>query len=749
MTKTHQSLSLLFALVLSLFSFGVEVNAQCVVNIHPTPQKMIKTGCTVDIPEFIQLNSTKRVNSINKEKLESLFTNHKSNSKFKITIGLLGDKEVKAYRKRIPDNKEGYFLRVGKDGVVVAANEQRGLYYGLLTLEQLLDDNKLPLLEIEDYPDIEFRGVVEGFYGTPWSFEKRMSQIKFYGDTKQNTYIYGPKDDPYHSSPNWRKPYPQDEAENIKQLVNQANRNNVNFVWAIHPGKDIKWNDEDRDQLLGKFQAMYDLGVRSFAVFFDDISGAGTIAQKQAELLNYIDNEFIQKKEGTTPLVMCPTEYNRGWTNIERGYLPTLGKLLNSSIHIMWTGDGVISEITDEGLAWVNEHLQRPAYIWWNFPVSDYVRDHMLVGKVYGNSQTIQNDMSGFVANPMEYAEASKIAIHQVADYTWNMAKFNSNPDNTNEAWEKAIQTVMPKNFNALYTFAKHSSDLGPNGHGFRREESVEIEPLIKSVLNSVELNKLSKENLTKLNKEFFEIVAATDQLLASNENPSLMEEIEPWVLQLRNVATTGLAANNLITGYFEKDNELFLNSFRHIGALKKLYYKNDQTFNQNPYQPGAKAGTLVLIPYIDAVYTQLADKYNTRENSNLVAEVNYCPHELNSDLSQVKNIALQVRTNRIILPRILEVINWNKDKSIGIVLDEVRETQQLQFNIKSDEPVEEWLLVETSTDGKDWDKIDYTSDKNRVNIKLNNKKAKHIRLINNKENKTVHMEGITLSIVL
>ena len=749
MTKTQQRLSLLFTLVLTLFFYSGETKAQCEINVHPSPQKIIKTGCTIDIPESVQLKSTKSVNSFNQDKLASLFSNNKAHSKFKIIIGLRSDKDLKPYRKRVPQNEEGYFLRIGKEGVILSANNQRGIHYGLLTLEQLITDNKLPLLEIEDYPDVKFRGVVEGFYGTPWSFEKRMSQIKFYGDTKQNTYIYGPKDDPYHSSPNWRKPYPEKEAENIKHLVEQANLNHVNFVWAIHPGLDIKWNDEDRDHLVSKFQAMYDLGVRSFAVFFDDISGAGTIAQKQAELLNYLDNNFIQKREGTTPLVMCPTEYNKSWTNIEKGYLPTLGKHLNSSIHIMWTGDRVISEITDEGLAWVNKHIQRPAYIWWNFPVSDYVRDHMLVGKVYGNSKTIKDQMSGFVANPMEYAEASKIAIHQVASYTWNMAKFNNNPENVNEAWEEAIKTVMPNNFDALYTFAKHSSDLGPNGHGFRREESVEIKPLIESVLTAVKSKQEPTKELEQLNNEFFKILSATDQLLVSKENTSLLEEIEPWVLQLRNVATTGLAANQLITNYFGKNNELFLSNYNHIGALKKQYFINDHTFNQNPYQPGAKAGTLVLIPYIDEVYTQLVKEYNSRENSKLVAEVNYCPYELSSELEQVKNVALQVKTNRIILPRILEVINWDKDKAIAFVLDEVRKTEQIQFTIETEQETSTWLTLETSIDGINWEKVDFTSEKGKATVKLNNKEAKQVRLINTKENKKVHMKGITLSIVL
>lgn len=109
-----------------------------------------------------------------------------------------------------------------------------------------------------------------------------------------NVYIYGPKDDPYHRTPNWRKPYPAQEGEQLKVLVNRAKENNVIFYWAIHPGQDIRWNEEDRSLLLQKFESMYQLGVRGFAVFFDDISGEGTKADKQAELLNYIDDHFVK-----------------------------------------------------------------------------------------------------------------------------------------------------------------------------------------------------------------------------------------------------------------------------------------------------------------------------------------------------------------------------------------------------------------------------------------------------------------------
>lgn len=179
------------------------------------------------------------------------------------------------------------------------------MFYAAQTLKQLAkyDEGKkiLPLCSIKDYPDVLFRGTVEGFYGQPWSHADRIEQIRFYGRIKLNTYIYGPKDDPYHSSPNWRKPYPAEEAEHIKELAKEAAHNKVNFVWAIHPGQDIQWDQTDSMNILSKFEKMYDLGVRSFAVFFDDISGEGARPEKQAGLLNYIHKEFISKKMTCNP----------------------------------------------------------------------------------------------------------------------------------------------------------------------------------------------------------------------------------------------------------------------------------------------------------------------------------------------------------------------------------------------------------------------------------------------------------------
>ena len=385
--------SKLFLLSLLLFSAHSFFAQQ--PNLQPTPQSTSYGFDKVEKPKLIHIIGKDNADKVAVQLLESLFS-EVSNSQqgFPIYVGEKSDDAIKEFAFQIPDQAEGYFLSIEYDKIVVAGNDARGTYYGVQTLKQLMKEEKLPLVVIKDYPDILARGVVEGFYGTPWTFEDRVSQINFYGDNKLNTYIYGPKDDPYHRSPYWRQPYPEDEASAIKQLVDISNQNHVDFVWAIHPGLDIKWTVEDRDSLMSKFESMYNLGVRAFAVFFDDIWGEGVNAEKQAELLNYVDDNFIKSKQDVLPLILCPTEYNKSWSNIDGGYLPTLGANLNPSIHVMWTGDRVISDIDTQGLQWINEHIQRKAYIWWNFPVSDYVRDHLLMGPAYGLDTTAVNLMS-------------------------------------------------------------------------------------------------------------------------------------------------------------------------------------------------------------------------------------------------------------------------------------------------------------------------------------------------------------------
>ena len=206
--------------LLLLGAFGMLTTATlCAQEFHlqPTPQEYITQKDSVDIPRQYQILSGNSVqDGPALPLLRSLMPEEVLGASFRVYIGVKGDKIIKKYQHRIPRKSEGYFLKIEKDCIVIAGADERGAYYGVQTLAQLLALDKLPLVEVTDYPDVPYRGVVEGFYGAPWSQEARIRQLDFYGRNKMNVYIYGPKDDPYHRTPNWRKPYPAREGEELK-----------------------------------------------------------------------------------------------------------------------------------------------------------------------------------------------------------------------------------------------------------------------------------------------------------------------------------------------------------------------------------------------------------------------------------------------------------------------------------------------------------------------------------------------------
>ena len=593
---------------------------------------------------------------------------------FKLTIGVKGDKVVKKYAKKIPAKAEGYYLEVTPKGAVLAAADEVGLFWAAQTWMAMLSEGKMEYCTITDYPDVPYRGVVEGFYGTPWSHQARLSQIAFYARHKMNVYIYGPKDDPWHRD-KWREPYPEAEAKRISELATYARSQGVNFYWAIHPGVDIKWTEQDRDYLVAKLEKMYDLGVRSFAVFFDDIWGEGTRADKQAELLNYVDNNFIQKKHDVAPLIMCPTEYNRAWANDEKGYLRTLGTQMNQGIEIMWTGNSVVHCIDRESQEWINQRINRKSYIWWNFPVSDFVRDHILLGPAYGNDLDIAETMSGFVSNPMEHAEASKISLYGIADYTWNMPAYDYQAD-----WEKGLREVLPSNYEALRTFALYNKDLGPNGHGFRREEGDELKDIAQQAL----AGQSSARQALALKCE--ELGIAVDLLLNDDSNPELLRELRPWLLQGKNVAAYGQAVVSLAEAATKTQKGTGLRSFENYyqqaRSLQKQMYDLENSSVRHALQPGIKVATKVLMPTLNELFAKAVNQYNANNGTDLNPVAEYNPFRLTSNVQQLALLPVTAKGNDVNVTPALEVINWQAGGEMVIEGDRPITFAGMDFNL-------------------------------------------------------------------
>lgn len=671
--------------------------------INPTPQKMVLNGDG-------KLNISGGISLKDKQKKFSddlgFLTVNKKGVKLSIDFG------AKAAAKRgVKEISGAYALTVNDKGITIVGYDEKGAFYGIQTLRQLVEspiagNGELPCLDINDYPDLEYRGVVEGFYGTPWSHEVRMSLIDFYGKFKMNSYLYGPKDDPYHSCPNWRLPYPEKEAANIKELIQACNRNRVDFVWAIHPGQDIKWNEEDYQNLINKFNWMYDLGVRAFAVFFDDISGEGTNPVKQTDLLNRLNKEFVKVKGDVSSLTVCPTDYSKLWANpTPQGSLAIYGNTLDPSIEVFWTGDVVCSDLTKETMDWVNSRIQRPGYFWWNYPVTDYVRNIILQGPVYGlNTSLTAKDLCGIASNPMEHGEASKLALYGVADYTWNVANYNP-IDN----WERGLGEMMPKAKEAYRTFAIHSSDTET---GYRRDESWETK--------TFRLDEWTDAAAQALWNEYDKVEKAPGEIEKGCANPGLLKELEPWLAEFGKLGTRGKRAIDLARIYRSgQDDAGFWNKY-----VQNLMSKDDRK-NYEAH----KSGTMKLQPFYENAMDDMAHGYLKK----LLGDT---PHDYKGigSFGNSRTTLSKLMFDNDTATFYTSGISQKPNDWIGVDLRSVRDVSEISIlqgrNSVDDVDYFDHAILEYSADGKTWNPLTEELEKQYViNWTGEPVKARYVRL--------------------
>src|SRR5690606_18819028 len=97
--------------------------------------------------------------------------------------------------------------------------------------------------------------------------------LEFIARRKMNTYFYAPKDDPYHRR-KWAKPYDPESLGKLKEVIEHARRLGLDFYYCLAPGLSMKYSDSEHLRLLKeKAKQIFDLGVRRFGLFFDDIPG--------------------------------------------------------------------------------------------------------------------------------------------------------------------------------------------------------------------------------------------------------------------------------------------------------------------------------------------------------------------------------------------------------------------------------------------------------------------------------------------
>ena len=255
-------------------------------------------------------------------------------------------------------------------------------------------------------------GVVEGFYGAPWTRGERFALFDWMAAFGLDTYVYAPKDDLKHRVL-WREPYSTDEAGALEALVRACGERGLRFVYALSPGLDIRFAlDADRARLRARVEQVIALGCAHVALLFDDIPGSlhpddlarwGSLAAAQCDVANDAFGWLRARRPGAR-LLICPTPYCGRMARAQlggAGYLETLGYRLDPGIEVFWTGPEIVSrEISVAHVRELQGILRRMPLLWDNLHANDYDGRRFFCGPYAGRPPAVREEVAGILVNP-------------------------------------------------------------------------------------------------------------------------------------------------------------------------------------------------------------------------------------------------------------------------------------------------------------------------------------------------------------
>lgn len=722
-------------LITLLFLVFIVTSAFANYTIYPKPQKItmgsgevtLTNRVNVVLEEGVPENVKTYISEALKAKgISPAFTRPLSTNKY-LYVGVNGSgKEADAYATQCglsrsvfsaASNKyDPYLLHVTNDGnIVILGDANNSVFYGISTLRQMLNSDKtLNPVTIEDYAYTQYRGLVEGFYGMPFTVDQILSMLDFFKLYKLNTFIYGPKADPYHAG-SWYEDYPTTltDEERKKGLLTQqdfvtittkAKECNVNFVWAIHPGLHggMGFNSPSEmnpgiEKIMDKFDRMYQLGVRGFGVFIDDMTfvpssemTAYLPAQVQAKLKAKYNTATATSDQKVSPLFFVPTAYS---------IAHTVGSLIDlydvdPDIVVAFTGSDVWSNITDSNCKTMKQVINRNPLFWWNNNCNDNYDDRLYMNHMnyrYTAQNAPMTALGGVVFNTMQEASASKVFLFGGADYCWNTASFNSQQN-----WEDCFAYLFPDKpelASAFKTFCVNTDAT---------QEPAEMVNLYNSFKDSYSNNNLpsSTNQLITKTKEIYDACKALEAMETSDvkDETLMFEDIKYWSRKLAsmsniiNGALTWMKSPGALSRWTDyaniageyaklhKDSAFIAYTVEGTGSEASARY-----FEVHPAQQNME-------PFVDFIMTKYPDYAPTLPERSRTPEIihnlTYLPY----------NVSLSTTTEAITLQN-LSNVSLTTGEYVGINMNKKNEvTVSVSSNTLPSE-----FYYEYSVNGKEW----------------------------------------------
>lgn len=456
----------------------------------------------------------------------------------------------------------------GQADVIIVGEHTNAVFYALASLEQMLEQGRksnagiaMQQVVICDYSDMEYRGIVEGYYGYPYSFAVKKDLMQFFKRYKMNTYIYGAKSDPYHSG-FWREPYPKTitarQEKNgwlttgmISDLSKLSLETKVNFIWAIHPssGKAVDYStkestDKAVEDVMGKFRLMHKLGVRQFSVFLDDtgwdfdhVNNYRDFFTNLRQALHKEYNvNYTNASDTVKPLHYVPHIYAINFASKKdiKTYFDAISQI-PQDIVVYTTGSGVWSSLKNEDFQTMESLMHRPVALWWNYPCNDNKDGRLYTSDMYSNLHemglpTPDKEIPqclGMVSNPMQQGTVAKIALFGVADYAWNNRGFEPKTN-----WSASFPAIIGKERAPLYNYLARF---------LRYQDPESLQSLYNNVKSAYPATSSQTAALIDTLKK---IGSAADAMLTmqlrNNSDSLLLQDLHPWLKKLSKMAELG-----------------------------------------------------------------------------------------------------------------------------------------------------------------------------------------------------------------
>lgn len=243
-----------------------------------------------------------------------------------------------------------------------------------------------------------FSGVLEGFYGEPWTWDARRVVMEQAVPAGLSWYAWAPKGDPLHRD-DWRAPFSDEHLAGFADLLSiEGLHLCIGVAPGPNPGATV---EDDVEALVAKLDPVVQLvetvgsHIPMLMIAFDDLGAELLDPARHGAIVAGLHDEFGDR----VVLAAVPVHY-AGTQRTE--YLEAFSAALPPDVLVGWTGPMVVNEAIDavDAEAFSDAVDGRPLLLWDNYPVNDaLMHGQLFLHPLRGRDSLLSEFCPGYFAN--------------------------------------------------------------------------------------------------------------------------------------------------------------------------------------------------------------------------------------------------------------------------------------------------------------------------------------------------------------